>query len=229
MYLCNRKKVVVVTLSEENYLKAIYHLSNHGSISVSTNAIAEKMETKASSVTDMIKKLADKGFVNYIKYQGASLTEQGRLTAVSVIRKHRLWEMFLVSKLNFSWDEVHNVAEQLEHIKSEKLINELDAFLEFPTHDPHGDPIPDKDGNINTLDKVPLTYLKENQQSKLLNVKDSSDEFLKYLNNRNISIGDIIKVLHIEPYDKSIQIEINAKEFIVSEDVAENLYLKSVK
>ncbi|MBT8394981.1 MAG: metal-dependent transcriptional regulator [Flavobacteriaceae bacterium] len=219
----------MVTLSEENYLKAIYHLSNHGSISVSTNAIAEKMETKASSVTDMIKKLADKNFVNYIKYHGASLTELGRLTAVLVIRKHRLWEMFLVSKLNFSWDEVHNVAEQLEHIKSEKLINELDAFLEFPTHDPHGDPIPDKNGNINTLDKVPLSTLQENQGSKLLSVKDSSDEFLRFLNKRNISIGDTINVLNIEPYDKSVQIRVNSKEMTITENVAENLYVKNVK
>ena len=229
MYLCSHKTVVVVTLSEENYLKTIYHLSNHGSISVNTNAIADKMETKASSVTDMIKKLADKNLVNYVKYQGVNLTEKGRLTAVIVIRKHRLWEVFLVNKLNFSWDEVHDVAEQLEHIKSEKLTNELDAFLKFPTHDPHGDPIPDKDGNINTLDKVPLSALKENQQSKLLSVKDSSDDFLRYLNKREIKIGDTIKVLNIEPYDKSIQIEINQKEMVISENVAENLYLKNVK
>ena len=228
MYLCNCKTVVLVTLSEENYLKAIYHLSNHGIISVSTNAIAKKMETKASSVTDMVKKLADKDLVNYIKYQGVNLTEQGRLTAVSVIRKHRLWEVFLVNKLNFSWDEVHDVAEQLEHIKSEKLTNELDAFLEFPTHDPHGDPIPDKDGNINKLNKVKLSSLNENEQSELLSVKDSSDEFLRYLNKRKIKIGDTIKVVNIEPYDKSIQIEINQKEMVISENVAENLYLKSV-
>lgn len=219
----------MVTLSEENYLKTIYHLGNHGSISVSTNAIAKKMDTKASSVTDMIKKLADKNLVNYIKYQGANLTEKGRLTAVSVIRKHRLWEVFLVNKLNFSWDEVHDVAEQLEHIKSEKLTNELDAFLEFPTHDPHGDPIPDKDGNINVLDKVKLSTLKENQESKLLSVKDSSDEFLRYLNKRNISIGDKIKILNIEPYDKSIQIKINSNEMVISDNVAENLFVKSIK
>ena len=118
----------MVTLSEENYLKAIYHLGKLGSIAVSTNAIAEKIDTKASSVTDMLKKLADKNLVNYKKYQGVNLTEEGRLTAASVIRKHRLWEVFLVDKLNFSWDEVHDVAEQLEHIKSEKLINELDSF-----------------------------------------------------------------------------------------------------
>jgi DtxR family Mn-dependent transcriptional regulator len=228
VYLCINKTNVLVTRSEENYLKAIYHLSNHGSISVSTNAIADKMDTKASSVTDMIKKLADKNLVNYIKYQGVNLTEQGRLTAIKVIRKHRLWEVFLVNNLNFSWDEVHDVAEQLEHIRSEKLINELDAFLDFPSYDPHGDPIPDKYGNINKLNTVTLSTLKENQQSELISVKDSSDDFLKYLNKRNIKIGDIIKVLNIEPYDKSIKIEINSQELIVSDSVAENLYLKSI-
>jgi len=217
----------VVTRSEENYLKTIYHLSNHGSISVSTNAIAYKMDTKASSVTDMIKKLSDKGFVDYIKYQGVNLTRKGHLVAASVIRKHRLWEVFLVNKLNFSWDEIHDVAEQLEHIKSEKLINELDAFLEFPTHDPHGDPIPDKEGKLNTLKKISLSSMKENEQSELLGVKDSSEGFLRYLDKRNIKIGDSIKVINIEPYDKSIKIEINSKEIIVSENVAENLYLKS--
>ena len=132
----------MVTLSEENYLKAIYHLSKEGTVDVSTNAIAEKIESKASSVTDMIKKLAEKNLVNYVKYQGVTLTNEGRLAAASVIRKHRLWEVFLVDKLNFSWDEVHDVAEQLEHIKSLKLVNELDAFLQYPKHDPHGDPIP---------------------------------------------------------------------------------------
>ena len=217
----------MVTRSEENYLKTIYHLSNHGSISVSTNAIAYKMDTKASSVTDMIKKLSDKGFVDYIKYQGVNLTRKGHLVAASVIRKHRLWEVFLVNKLNFSWDEIHDVAEQLEHIKSEKLINELDAFLEFPTHDPHGDPIPDKEGKLNTLKKISLSSMKENEQSELLGVKDSSEGFLRYLDKRNIKIGDSIKVINIEPYDKSIKIEINSKEIIVSENVAENLYLKS--
>ena len=219
----------MVTLSEENYLKSIYHLSKHGSISVSTNAIAQKMETKASSVTDMIKKLSDKGLVDYVKYKGVNLTAKGRFTAVSVIRKHRLWEVFLVNKLNFNWDEVHDVAEQLEHIKSEQLINELDAFLGYPTHDPHGDPIPDKEGNILALDKVPLSALHENQQSLLLGVKDSSDDFLRYLDKRNIKIGDLIKVIQIEPYDKSIKIEINSKELVVSDSVAENLFLKSIK
>ena len=195
---------------------------------MSTNAIAYKLDTKASSVTDMIKKLSDKGLVKYVKYKGVNLSKKGKNFAVSVIRKHRLWEVFLVNKLGFNWDEVHNIAEQLEHIRSDKLIDELDAFLGFPTHDPHGDPIPDKDGNFNALDIIPLSTLQESEESKLLGVRDSSDEFLRYLDKRNIKIGDFIKVIHIEPYDKSIKIEINKKEMVISEHVAENLYLKSV-
>lgn len=217
----------MITLSEENYLKTIFHLETREGTVVSTNAIAEKIESKASSVTDMVKKLAEKDYVNYKKYQGVSLTRKGRDTAVSIIRKHRLWETFLVNKLNFSWDEVHDVAEQLEHIKSEKLINELDIFLGFPTHDPHGDPIPDKDGNIQKLNKVPLSEFKEQQKSTLISVKDSSDDFLRYLDKHNIKIGDSIKVLNIEPFDKSLKVEVNNTEMVLSDQVAENLYLKS--
>ena len=150
--------------SEENYIKAIYHLSAVSEKGISTNAIAEKLETKASSVTDMIKKLSEKKVVVYKKYHGVHLTEEGSKIAANVIRKHRLWEVFLVDKLNFSWDEVHDVAEQLEHIKSPKLINQLDALLGFPTHDPHGDPIPDKNGNLKTIDKSLLSTLSKNEK-----------------------------------------------------------------
>ena len=201
----------MITLSEENYLKAIYHLSKHGTVSVSTNAIAEKMETKASSVTDMVKKLADKEYVDYKKYQGVKLTEKGRLTAVSVIRKHRLWETFLVNELNFSWDEVHDVAEQLEHVKSEKLVDELDAFLDYPTHDPHGDPIPDSNGNIKKLEKTILSNLTEGVQCICVGVKDSSKRFLKYLNNHQIRIGSHITIVSKEPFDESMQLLIDDK------------------
>ena len=142
-----------MTLSEENYLKTIYHLTNSIDSEVSTNAIAEKMETKASSVTDMLKKLADKGLIHYKKYQGVSLTDSGKLAAKMIVRKHRIWEVFLLEKLQFPWDEVHDIAEQLEHIKSEKLINKLDDFLGNPTEDPHGDPIPDKQGKIAKIEK----------------------------------------------------------------------------
>ena len=217
----------MVTLSEENYLKTIYHLSKHGSISVSTNAIAKKMETKASSVTDMIKKLAEKDLVNYVKYQGVKLTKQGSLIATKVIRKHRLWEVFLVNKLNFSWDEVHDVAEQLEHIKSEKLIYELNAFLEFPTHDPHGDPIPDKDGNIQTTDKVALSQVEEDKHCICVGVIDSSVEFLKYLDKHQIKLGSEIKVISKEAFDESVNIKVNGKELAISKLISNNLYVKT--
>ncbi len=215
----------MVTLSEENYLKTIYHLGKQGTIAVSTNAIADKIETKASSVTDMIKKLADKNLANYIKYQGVSLTNKGRLAAALVIRKHRLWEVFLVNNLNFSWDEVHEVAEELEHIKSLKLVDELDAFLEFPTHDPHGDPIPDKDGNYSPIKSINILEIEEGKEGVLSFVKDSSDVFLKYLNKNNLALGDSIKVLNVEPFDRSLSIETKSKKLIISREAAENLYL----
>jgi DtxR family Mn-dependent transcriptional regulator len=215
----------LVTLSEENYLKAIYHLGKQGCEGVNTNAIAEQMDTKASSVTDMIKKLAEKDLANYVKYQGVSLTKLGRMTAATVVRKHRLWEVFLVDKLNFTWDEVHDVAEQLEHIKSEKLIDELDAYLEFPTHDPHGDPIPDKNGKYTTINSKSILDIKIGSQGILTSVKDSSDMFLKYLNKNNLALGDRIKILDFEPFDDSFTIETKTKKMNISKPVAENLYL----
>jgi DtxR family Mn-dependent transcriptional regulator len=215
----------MTTLSEENYLKAIYHLEKQINDAVSTNAIAEQIETKASSVTDMVKKLAEKELANYIKYQGVSLTEAGRLTARSVIRKHRLWETFLVNKLNFSWDEVHEIAEQLEHIKSEKLINKLDDFLENPTHDPHGDPIPDKHGNYTKIKSKNILDISTGSQGVLISVKDSSKAFLKYLNKNELALGDMIKVVDFEPFDESFTIETKSKTMSISKNVAENLYL----
>ncbi|AJR02767.1 metal-dependent transcriptional regulator [Siansivirga zeaxanthinifaciens] len=215
----------MVTLSEENYLKAIYNLGDQGRVAVSTNAIAEKIDSKASSVTDMIKKLADKDLANYIKYQGVTLTEKGRLAAALVIRKHRLWEVFLVENLNFSWDEVHEVAEQLEHIKSLKLVNELDAFLGFPTHDPHGDPIPDKEGNCLPNKSVNILEVEIGKAGILALVNDSSDVFLKYLNKNNLALGDSIKIVDFEPFDKSLTIETKEKKMIISNEVAQNLFL----
>lgn len=158
-----------MTFSEENYLKTIYHLISSSDKEVSTNAIAEMMETKASSVTDMLKKLAEKDLVNYVKYQGVSLTENGLLAAKMIVRKHRLWEVFLVEKLDFSWDELHDIAEQLEHIKSEKLIRKLDNFLGNPTENPHEDPIPNANGQILAIEKQVLSELTENHSDATYN------------------------------------------------------------
>ncbi len=225
MYICTNL-ILVTTFSEENYLKAIYHLGKHGNTAVSTNSIAEKMHTKASSATDMIKKLAEKKLVDYKRYQGVRLTEEGRLVAAIVIRKHRLWEVFLVEKLNFSWDEVHEVAEQLEHIRSEKLTNELDAFLDFPTEDPHGDPIPDKDGYIKEANKILLSQINSGESCICVGVKDSSKEFLKYLDKNNIALGSNIEVITRESFDNSMGISIGSHQLIISNVVANNLYVK---
>lgn len=215
------------SLSEENYLKAIFHLEQTYTEGVSTNALAEEMETKASSITDMIKKLSDKKLVIYKKYQGVKLSQLGRTTAIAVIRKHRLWEMFLVEKLNFNWDEVHEVAEQLEHIKSEKLILELDRFLNFPKRDPHGDPIPDADGNFLVANKILLSDLKIGEMGICVGVRDSSAEFLQFLDKNSISLGKSMKVLDKEEFDQSMLILLNEKELRISNLIAGNLYIKT--
>jgi DtxR family Mn-dependent transcriptional regulator len=217
-----------MTFSEENYLKTIYHITAASGVEVSTNAIAEKMETKASSVTDMLKKLAEKELIVYKKYQGVLLTEKGKLSAKMIVRKHRLWEVFLVDKLQFSWDEVHDIAEQLEHIKSEKLINKLDDFLGNPTEDPHGDPIPDANGKINKVEKLVLAELNENQTGICIGVKDSSTQFLKYLDKNQITLGSKIEVLAKEEFDLSLRIKVEEKAVTISNIIANNLYVKIV-
>lgn len=217
-----------MTHSEENYLKAIYHLTVQLEAEVPTNAIAEMMETKASSVTDMLKKLADKALINYIKYQGVSLTEKGTHAAKMIVRKHRLWEVFLVEKLAFTWDEVHDIAEQLEHIKSEQLINKLDDFLGNPTEDPHGDPIPDAQGKITKTEKLLLSELAESETAICVGVKDSSADFLQYLNKQKIALGAVIKVLGRENFDASLHLIINDTPLTVSSKIAGNLYVKRV-
>ncbi|WP_299248917.1 metal-dependent transcriptional regulator [uncultured Lacinutrix sp.] len=218
----------MITQTEENYIKAIYHLGQQGMETVSTNAIADSLNTKASSVTDMLKKLAEKNYADYIKYQGVILTKKGKKIAVGIIRKHRLWEVFLVEKLNFTWDEVHEVAEDLEHIQSEKLTDELDAFLEHPTHDPHGDPIPDKNGNFKQIEKILLSKALVGSKYQCVGVKDTSSTFLKYLDANEIALGTELKVLHKEPFDQSIKIKLNGRDTTVSQNVAKNIFLKTL-
>ena len=215
------------SLSEENYLKAIFHLERAYPTGVSTNALADEMSTKASSVTDMIKRLSEKKLVAYKKYQGVKLSKSGRETAVEVIRKHRLWEVFLVDKLGFAWDEVHEVAEQLEHIKSDKLIKELDRFLDFPKRDPHGDPIPDSKGNFAISNKVLLAELNKGESGICIGVKDSSPEFLQYLDKNNIALGQLIVILEKESFDQSMLINLNGSELKISNVISSNLYIKT--
>jgi len=217
----------MLSKSEENYLKAIFHLSVKTEKGISTNAISQQLDTKASSVTDMVKKLAEKELVFYKKYQGVTLTKSGEKIAANVIRKHRLWEVLLVEKFNFNWDEVHEVAEQLEHIHSKKLIDEIDAFLGYPERDPHGDPIPDKDGNINFLEKSLLATLAVNEKAVCIGVKDTSSDFLRYLDKQGIALGKEIMVLEKENFDNSMRINIDANEFTISQQIANNIYIKN--
>ncbi len=209
--------------AEENYLKALFSLQSEFGKGLSTNLIAKKIATKPSSVTDMLKKLAVKKLVIYKKYQGVHLSKKGCDLAKKVIRKHRLWETFLVNTLGFSWHEVHDIAEQLEHVKSAELIDKLDAFLGYPKRDPHGDLIPDDKGHLpqplqNCLANMPL-----NTSCILKGVKDSSDVFLDYLNQKNIRLGSLIKIEHIEAFDKTMQIKVNNVLISISQKTADNL------
>ena len=215
-----------MTTSEENYLKVIYHLSQVSPKGVNTNAIAGMLETKASSVTDMLKKLSDKDLVSYQKYQGVTLTEKGFLSAKMIVRKHRLWEVFLVDKLQFSWDEVHEIAEELEHIQSMALIDKLDSFLGYPDFDPHGDPIPNRQGEIKKTVKLLLSEAELQREYHCVGVKDSSSEFLKYLDKQKIALGSIFKVIEKESFDDTLTVEINAQEKIISNKIANNLYVQ---
>src|SRR5690606_19525290 len=204
----------------------IYHLSKDLKSFASTSDIAAQLDTKASSVTDMIQKLSDKKVVHYKKYQGVRLTEKGEIYAASIVRKHRLWEYFLVERLYFSWDEVHDVAEELEHIKSEKLIERLDVFLGFPKMDPHGDPIPDQHGQIPDIKKILLSAMKDEQRGIVIGVKDSSSKFLRYLDKLNIALGTEIKVLENEAFDNSMSIVIDHKTVHISAITAANIFIK---
>lgn len=212
--------------SEEDYLKALYHLEMDFD-SVSTNSIADYLDMKPSSVTDMLKKLAEKKFINYQKYKGTSLTKKGKLIALSIIRKHRLWETFLVVKLGFGWDQVHIIAEQLEHIKSEELIENLDNFLGNPKYDPHGDPIPNKDGEIEKMNQKLLVELKAFQKGIITGVKKGTASLLNYLDKEKVKLGDSIKVIEILEFDGTYIVEINKRKLTFSEKICQNLLLET--
>ncbi|SDD47890.1 iron (metal) dependent repressor, DtxR family [Mucilaginibacter pineti] len=213
------------TLAEENYLKSIYHLSISAD-NVSTNQIAAALNTKASSVTDMLKKLAEKALINYTRYQGVNLTPSGEKIAINIIRKHRLWEYFLVEKLNFKWDQVHDMAEEMEHISSAELIDRLDEFMGHPRHDPHGDPIPDSEGRFKTAELKPVSALMVNQCGIISGVRDHTSPFLQYLEKQQLTIGKKITITDIIEYDHSVALKTDTeKEVHISREVANNLLI----
>jgi DtxR family Mn-dependent transcriptional regulator len=213
--------------TEENYLKVIYHLSQI-SHPVQTNAIAERIQTKAASVTDMIKKLSEKELVNYVKYQGVTLTEKGKLTAINIVRKHRLWEVFLVDKLSFKWDQVHEVAEELEHIQSNLLIERLDEFLDFPKVDPHGDPIPDKNGRFAEQAFVKLNKLAVGDKGTITGVSEHSSAFLKHLEKLGLTLGKRIEIMEILEFDSSVELHVEQQKINISREVAKHILITKI-
>ena len=216
----------MITLAEENYLKAILSISLSKKGRVSTNAIADEINTSAASVSDMLKKLQEKKLIKYQKYKGLELSKKGYNLAISIIRKHRLWETFLVNKLAFNWSEVHDIAEQLEHIKSTELINKLDAYLNYPKFDPHGEPIPTQTGKIPTSNTTVLNKLKIGSKGTVMGVTIDEKPFLDYLTQLNISIGTKIKLLEKIGFDQSLNIKIENQTFHISKNVAEHLLIK---
>ena len=213
--------------TEENYLKAIFNLSKQSGQQVSTNAISREMNTSAASVTDMLKRLAEKNLINYQRYKGVTLTESGNQTATFLIRKHRLWEVFLVEKLHFGWEEVHDIAEELEHIQSETLIDRLDHFLDFPKFDPHGDPIPDRNGQFTYRQQVLLSDLQTGDRGVIVGVKEHSTPFLQYLDRLELQLGIQLIVLEHFDYDGTLRIQLDSKqEHLLSNKVCTNLYVQ---
>lgn len=214
----------MLSFAEEDYLKTIFQLSDNGKTAVSTNDLADRMETKPASASDMIRKLAAKELLAHEKYRGVHITDSGRKEALKIIRKHRLWEVFLVDKLGFKWDEVNEVAGQLEHIKSPLLVERLDQFLDHPQYDPHGDPIPNAKGEYNLKPKLPLSELRVGAAATIVAVKDASPLFLQYLDKIDAQINASIQLLDRVEYDGSVQISINGgRELFVSREAAVNL------
>lgn len=214
------------SFTEENYLKAIYKLQETNGDVVATSALAHVMGVHSPSVTDMLKRMAGKKLVTYQKSKGVKLTDKGKSVAVGIIRNHRLWEVFLVNKLDFKWDEVHDLAEQLEHIHSDDLINKLDKFLGFPKTDPHGDPIPDTHGVLPQSKAVLLSTLKVGEHGTFSGVMDHTPAFLNYLDKAGISLGSSLKVKAIEEFDQTYTIQLNAKKTsIISHKVASSLLI----
>lgn len=214
-----------VSSSKENYLKAIYHLQEEDGV-VTTNALAKELDTRAASITDMLKKLKTQKLLLYEKYQGFRLSPEGRKVAIQIIRKHRLWEVFLVEKLSFGWEEVHEMAEELEHITSKKLIDRLDEFLGFPKSDPHGDPIPDINGKMSPKKQVSLMELAINVPGLVSNITDQSSEMLELLRHKGISLGTKLEIKKRFSFDNSLELKIkNQPSITISENVAKNVFV----
>lgn len=212
--------------AEENYIKAIWRLQQSDA-NVTTNELAAELQTKPASVTDMLKRLSEKKLLHYAPYYGVTLTPEGKKLALNIIRKHRLWEFFLVEKLQFNWDAVHDIAEELEHVSSPELIERLDAFLGFPKADPHGDPIPDSKGRMTNTSNISLQQLPESQPAIVTGVGDQSSSLLELLRQKNIGIGTKLEIKQRHAFDGSVEIKIRNQPVInLSEQLAKNIFVQ---
>ena len=213
------------TLTEENYLKALFHLvDNEGKVTI--NELSKFLNVKMPSVNNMMKKFSEKKWVIYETYKPLRVTEKGRCEAALVVRKHRLTEMFLVKKMNFGWENVHEIAEQLEHVHSQIFFDKMDEILDYPKFDPHGEPIPDKDGNIISMDLRKLSDCKVGENVVFASVTLSDDAFLNYLTERKLLLNTKIKIIKIEDFDKSVTVEVGEKQEVLSKKATEKILVK---
>ncbi len=219
----------MLSIAEENYIKQLLSLSldRDAKEGIGTNELAVSLSVKPSTVNDMLKKLRQKELIDYEKYGKIQLTNSGRKIGMDILRKHRLWETFLYQKLDFTWDEVHEVAEQLEHIQSIKLIEKLDKFLEFPEFDPHGDPIPNAEGEIQILSKLVLSDAEIGKTYRMVAVKDNSAVFLNYVMELGLGINNKIEIVSKQDFDESMEIKIKEETVRVSKKFSQNIYILS--
>lgn len=219
----------MINISQEDYLTAIYrNIDEAGEIK--PNLLAAKLEISNAAVTDMLRKLSRDGFVDYRKYKSVKLTNEGESYAKNMLRRHRIWEVFLHQTLGMTWDKVHEEAEKLEHSSSDELINLLDEFLEYPEVDPHGYPIPDKNGKIKKIKSVvAITELNENDSAKVIMVNDDVKNLLSYLTKIGITLGKEIKIKDRLEYDGSVLILIDTKEINLSSKIASNIFVEKIK
>lgn len=226
-HINNTVKEKMTTSTEENYLKAIYHLSTGHSEAVLTSEIAQSMATTAASVTDMIKRLSDKNLIDYERYKGVRITRKGEKVALNIIRRHRLWEVFLTEVLKFKWDEVHEMAEELEHVSSDELVSRLDAFLGHPRFDPHGDPIPDMNGKLYNAGHIQLSSCIANNSLIVCGVNDHTAPFLQFIEKKGLTPGISFIIDEVDSYDHSMLIRFtDGKTTYLSHEIAKNILVR---
>ncbi len=218
-----------MTIAEEKYLKAIFKIAQYRGVPVGTSLIADELATTPASVSDMLKKLSEKSLIDYEKYYGAQLTESGTRVATDLIRKHRLWETFLVEKLHFEWTEIHEIAEQLEHIRSQTLVERLDEFLDHPRFDPHGEPIPDVNGKFTVRQQVLLRDLSQGERGVVIGVQQQRNDFLRFLDEMHIKLGSLLVVKSVYDFDHSLKVIIDERhDAVISQAISKNIYVRKM-